>query len=80
MVATPDENASRNFLLLKMTFQAECRVALNQHFLIHGAVDGVTRCASFTHRFVLKDERSVLRRMALPACVALGSQGKGAAV
>jgi len=68
------------FLLLKMAFQTECRIALVQQALINRSVRRVTREATLTHSLVLKNEWSALRSMALKAGFVLAQERYAAAL
>ena len=46
--------------LLEMTFQAEVRVARDEHLGVDRTVRAVTGGATFVHRFVLENVRSPL--------------------
>ena len=67
MIDISDENMPGFFLLLKMAFQTECRIALVQQALINRSVRRMTREATLTHSLMLKNEWSALRSMALKA-------------
>jgi hypothetical protein len=65
VVAVPDEDAAVGRLLLEMTFEAERRVALRQHSLVHGTMGRMATDAAFPERFVFEYERAALRRVTL---------------
>src|ERR1051326_3909810 len=65
VIAVADEDAAVARLLLEMAFQAERRIALVQHPLVHRAVRRMATDAAFAERFVLEDERPALRSVTL---------------
>ena len=58
-----DGDASGAGLLLEVAFQAEDRVALGKHLLVHGAVGSVAGEAAFAHGFVFENVGSALELM-----------------
>jgi len=75
-----DENMPGFFLLLKMAFQTERRIALVQQALVNRSVRGMTSEATLTHGLMLKNERSALRCVALEAGFVLAQERYAAAL
>ena len=71
MIAATDKNSSRRSLLLEMAFETKRGISLQQHLLVHRAVDGMANRASFTNGFVLENKRTMLRGVAFGAVVTL---------
>ncbi len=80
MIAAADDNPAGRGLLLEMALEAEILIALHQHPLVDGAVNGVAGRATLAHRLVLEYERTSLRSMASAAGVKFGGQRSAAAL
>ena len=65
VVTTTDEETAGGGLLLEVALQTEGLVAGFEHLVVHRPVRGVTHHAAFASCLVLKDERSLLSRVAL---------------
>ncbi len=79
MIPRADVDPARSGLLLEMAFQAERLVSLAQHLGVHRAVRLMAGGAAFAHRFVLKDKRTTLRRVATAARIKLRGMRRAAA-
>lgn len=78
-VADVETRANNGWTLrLRVTFQAQVHVALNQHFRIDGAVRAVADGATFPHRRVLEDEGPGLFAVALAAVFILARHRQAA--
>ena len=67
VIAIADENSTGLRLLLEMAFEAQRRVARDQHALIDRAVRRVAGNAALANGVVFEDERSSLRGVTLQA-------------
>jgi hypothetical protein len=67
VIDVSNENVSGYFLLLKVAFQTECRVAFVQQTLVDGAVRRMADGATLTHCLVFINKRTALLCMALEA-------------
>jgi len=65
--------------LLEMTFQAEVRIARDEHLGVDRAVRAVTRGAAFVHRFMLEHVRAALSWVAFQTGFILCFQCRAAA-
>lgn len=65
-------------LHLRMAFEAEIHIALDEHFCIHGAVRVMANRATFPERGVLEDERPRLFPVALRAAFVQARHGQAA--
>ena len=65
VIGIPDENPAGSRLLLEMTFQTEGCAPFRQHSLVHRTMWRMAADASFAHGFMLEDEGTALRRVAL---------------
>lgn len=79
VILVRDVNMAVGGLLLEMAAQAKRGIARNQQPGVHGTMRIVARGAAFTHRFVLKNERTELCRMAFGADIILGHEFRPAA-
>lgn len=79
VILARDVNMAVGGLLLEMAAQTKRGVARDQHPGVHGTVRIVAYGAAFAYRFVLKNERSELRRVALGAGFVLGHKFRAAA-
>src|SRR5881296_2230093 len=75
MILSTDNNYSTGRLLLEMTFEAERRIARDEHSLVHRSVRRVASGAAFTQRFMLIDEWAELHPVALAAGLVFRKQG-----
>ena len=75
-INTPARNVGT--LDLRVTTQAEVRVALDEHFLVDGAVRSVANRATFAQRLMLKNKRARLLAMACRATFVLPGHGQTA--
>ena len=78
MFTAADENLSGD-PFLEVAFEAQDRVAFDQHPGIHRAVRLVTGRAPLTNRLMLKNKRTALRNMAPSAGVLLRGKRSAAA-
>ena len=76
MVHVADIDLLARCLDLSVATQAEIRIALDQHFLVDGAVRGMASDAAFAHGRMLKDVRPRLIAMALGATFILSRHGQ----
>ena len=74
MIAVSDENLAVAGLLLEMAFEAEGRVSLGEHALVHRSVRRMAADAAFADRFVFENEWAALGDMALGASVQFGRE------
>jgi hypothetical protein len=79
MVLSSNQDSSSGKLLLEMALQAQDMIALGQHPRVDRTVRTVAGGASFTHCFVLENERSPLRDVAFATSFLLGRKGGAAA-
>ena len=64
MGGQPDVNLARRAMLcLRMAFQTEVEVALDQQFAVHRTVGAMTHGAAFPQRLMLENERTGLLAM-----------------
>ena len=75
VILRPDVNRPRRLarqtLRLEVAFQTQILIPLDEHFVVHAAVRVVARRATFADRFMLENERSALRGVALHTGVLL---------
>ncbi len=74
VIRAPDENRAVADLL-EMTFKTEIRITHGEQLGVDAAVGGMTGGAAFAHRFVFKNIRAALGRMAFQTVVILRQQG-----
>ena len=79
MVDFADQDLAAGHLPLEMTFQAQVGIAFRQHLGVDAAVRAVAGSAAFPDGFVLKNEDSLLRFMAMGAVFLLRKQLRAAA-
>src|SRR6185295_3351296 len=79
VIAIADEDFAVGPLLLEMTFEAEVRVALDQHLLVDRAVRRMAGHAAFADRFMFKHKRAALRGVTLEARSVRAQHGDAAA-
>jgi hypothetical protein len=79
VITVANENFAILGLLLEMAFQAEVRVALRQHPLVHGAMWRMAAYASFANCFMFENKRPPLRGVTLEAGFIMSEEGRGAA-
>lgn len=74
VITSTDEDFAGRGLLLEMALQTKVRITLREHLVMDGAMRIVTGGASLAGRFMLEDERTALRDMALGASVGLAGK------
>ena len=79
MFLAANKNPPTCRLLLEMAFEAEGRVSLGEHPLVHRSVRRMAADAAFADRFVFENERAALGRVTLETGVVLAQQHGAAA-
>lgn len=79
MIATAYDQNARCRLLLEVTLEAEGGAALGEHLAVHRTVGLVAGATALTNRLVFENERTHLRRVALPTGITLRGQLRAAA-
>lgn len=79
MIATANRDFPGRLLLLEMAFQAKCLISLGQHAVIDRPVRLVAGETSFARGFMLENEWSPLRGVALEAGLILRQESSAAA-
>jgi hypothetical protein len=80
VIAVADEDAAVAGLLLEVALEAEIRVALREHPLVHRAVRRMATDAAFADCFVFEHERTALGGVALEAGFVVAEQRRAAAL